>query len=61
MKMARSTRDTNYFTSDDKYYRQARSEAMGSAFTSVLTSIYVLELEEELIEYEREKNQIYDR
>lgn len=61
MRMARLIIDTNYFAYNDKYYRQVRGGAMGSAFTQVLANIYMLEWEQDLIEYQREKNEIYGR
>ncbi len=35
MKIARLIFDTNYFAYNDKYYKQIRGGAMGSAFTQV--------------------------
>jgi hypothetical protein len=39
MKIARLILDSNYFVYNDKYYRQIRGGAMGSAFTQVLSNI----------------------
>ena len=61
MRMARLILDTNYFAYNDKYYRQVGGGAMGSAFTQVLANIYMLEWEQELIEYQLAKNEIYGR
>ena len=61
MRMARLILDSNYFAYNDKYYRQIRGGAMGSAFTQVLANIYMLEWEQELIEYQLDKNEIYGR
>jgi hypothetical protein len=35
--------DTNCFVYNNKYYKQIRGGAMGSAFTQVLANIYMLE------------------
>ena len=61
MRIARLILDTNYFAYNDKYYRQVRGGAMGSAFTQVLANIYMLEWEQELIAYQLAKNEIYGR
>lgn len=61
MKMARLILDSNYFAYNDKYFRQVRGGAMGSAFTQVLANIYMLEWEQELIQYQSAKNEIYGR
>ncbi|CAF1561125.1 unnamed protein product [Adineta ricciae] len=39
LRMARFILDTNYFVYNNKYYRQIRGGAMGSAFTQVLANI----------------------
>ena len=41
MKMARLILDTNCFAYNNKYYKQIRGGAMGSAFTQVLANIYL--------------------
>lgn len=51
MKMARLILDHNYFAYNNKYYRQVRGGAMGSAFTQVLANIYMLEWEQDLIQH----------
>ncbi|CAF5035995.1 unnamed protein product, partial [Rotaria sp. Silwood1] len=61
MKMARLILDTNYFAYINKYYKQTRGGAMGSAFTQVYANIYMLEWEQNLIEYQASKNEIYGR
>ena len=43
MKMARLILDNNCFAYDNKYYKQIRGGAMGSAFTQVLANIYMLQ------------------
>ncbi|CAF2764413.1 unnamed protein product [Rotaria sp. Silwood2] len=61
MKMARLILDTNCFVYNNKYYRQVRGGAMGSAFTQVLANIYMLDWEDELIQHQTAKNEIYGR
>ncbi|CAF4187611.1 unnamed protein product [Rotaria magnacalcarata] len=59
--MARLILDTNYFVYNDKYYHQKRGGAMGSAFTQVFANIYMLEWEQELIQHQASRNEIYGR
>jgi hypothetical protein len=61
MKMARLILDTNCFAYNNKYYKQIRGGAMGSAFTQVLANIYMLEWEQDLIQYQASHNEIYGR
>jgi hypothetical protein len=61
MRMARLILDSNCFAYNDKYYRQIRGGAMGSAFTQVLANIYMLEWEQDLIEYQISDGEIYGR
>ncbi|CAF3740828.1 unnamed protein product [Rotaria sp. Silwood1] len=61
MRMARLILDTNCFVYNNKYYRQIRGGAMGSAFTQVLANIYMYEWEEDLIQYQAAHNGIYGR
>jgi hypothetical protein len=61
MKMARLILDTNCFAYNNKYYKQIRGGAMGSAFTQVLANIYMLEWEQDLIKYQELHNEIYGR
>ncbi|CAF1614315.1 unnamed protein product, partial [Didymodactylos carnosus] len=61
MKMARLILDNNYFAYKNKYYRQVRGGAMGSAFTQVLANIYMLEWEEDLIYHQTSHYEIYGR
>ncbi|CAF1416219.1 unnamed protein product [Adineta ricciae] len=61
LRMARFILDSNYFVYNNKYYRQIRSGAMGSAFTQVLANIYMFEWEQELIAYIHQHNGIYGR
>jgi hypothetical protein len=61
MKMARLILDNNYFVYNNKYYRQIRGGAMGSAFTQVLANIYMFEWEQDLIQYQTSRHEIYGR
>jgi hypothetical protein len=61
MRMARLILDTNTFAYNNNYYRQIRGGAMGSAFTQVLANIYMLEWEQDLIQYQTVRNEIYGR
>lgn len=61
MKMARLILDTNCFVFNDKYYKQIRGGAMGSAFTQVLANIYMLEWEQDFIQHQRVNHEIYGR
>ena len=61
MRMARLILDTNCFVYNNKYYRQVRGGAMGSAFTQVLANIYMFEWEQDLIQHQLAKNEIYGR
>ncbi|CAF3341905.1 unnamed protein product [Rotaria socialis] len=61
LRMARLILDTNYFVYNDKYYHQKRGGAIGSAFTQVFANIYMLEWEQELIQHQASRNEIYGR
>ena len=62
MKMARLVLDTNCFAAyNNKYYKQIRGGAMGSAFTQVFANIYMLEWEHDLIIYQTRHKEIYRR
>ena len=61
MRMARLILNTNCFVYNSKYYRQVRGGAMGSAFTQVLANIYMFEWEQDLIQHQLAKNEIYGR
>ena len=61
MRMARLIMDTNTFVYNNKYYRQIRGGAMGSAFTQVLANIYMFEWEQQLIQHQTKHNEIYGR
>ncbi len=59
MRMARLILDTNCFAYNNKYYKQIRGVAMGSAFTQVLANIYMLEWEQDFIKYQEIHQGIY--
>ncbi len=61
LRMARLILDTNCFVYNDKYYKQIRGRAMGSAFTQVLANIYMFEWEQDLIEHQKKYKGIYGR
>jgi hypothetical protein len=61
MKMARLILDTNCFAYNNKYYKQIRGGAMGSAFTQVLANIYMFEWEQDLIQHQEIHHGIYGR
>jgi hypothetical protein len=61
MKMARLILDTICFAYNNKYYRQVRGGAMGSAFTQVLANIYMFEWEQDLIQHQEIYHGIYGR
>ncbi|CAF3846588.1 unnamed protein product [Rotaria sp. Silwood1] len=61
MKMARLILDTNTFAYNNKYYRQIRGGAMGSALTQVIANIYMFEWEQDLIKHQEKHNEIYGR
>jgi hypothetical protein len=61
MKLARLILDSNCFAYNNKYYKQIRGGAMGSAFTQVLANIYMLEWEQDLIQHQTVHKEIYGR
>ena len=61
MRMARLILDNNCFVYQNKYYKQIRGGAMGSAFTQVLANIYMLQWEQNLIQYQETHQGIYGR
>ncbi|CAF4207990.1 unnamed protein product, partial [Rotaria sordida] len=61
MRMARLILDTNCFAYNNKYYKQCRGGAMGSAFTQVLANIYMYEWEQHLMKHQEKHNGIYGR
>ncbi|CAF1649085.1 unnamed protein product, partial [Rotaria magnacalcarata] len=61
MKLARLVIDSNCFVYNNRYYKQIRGGAMGSAFTQVLANIYMYYWEQDLIKYAVEHKGIYGR
>ncbi|CAF1440615.1 unnamed protein product [Rotaria sordida] len=61
MRMARLVLDTNIFAYENKYYRQIRGGAMGSAFTQTLANIYMLDWEQQLMHDQQADQEIYGR
>jgi hypothetical protein len=61
LKLARLVLDTNYFVYDNKYYRQIKGGAMGSAFTMTLANVYMLEWEQPLVEMQICHRELYGR
>ncbi|CAF1617951.1 unnamed protein product [Rotaria magnacalcarata] len=61
MKLARLVLDNNCFVYNNKFYKQIRGGAMGSAFTQVLANIYMYCWEQDLIKYTTEHRGIYGR
>ncbi|CAF3432854.1 unnamed protein product [Rotaria socialis] len=61
MKLARLVLDNNCFVYNNKYYKQSRGGAMGSAFTQVLANIYMYYWEQDLIKYTTDHRGIYGR
>ena len=61
MKLARMILDTNYFAYNNKYYKQVKGGAMGSAFTQVLANIYMYEWEQDLIKHQSARKELYGR
>ncbi|CAF1415896.1 unnamed protein product [Rotaria sordida] len=61
MRMAHLVLDTNIFAYENKYYRQIRGGAMGSAFTQTLANIYMLDWEQQLMHDQQADQEIYGR
>ena len=61
MKMARLVLDTNAFAFENKFYKQIRGGAMGSAFTMTLANIYMFEWEKKLVQHQQSQNELYGR
>lgn len=51
----------NVFIYEKKYYRQVVGGAMGSPFTLTLANIFMWNWEQQLVEYQRQKNELYGR
>ena len=61
LKLARIVLDTNYFVYNNKYYRQIKGGAMGSAFTMTLANVYMLAWEQPLVELQMQQGELYGR
>ena len=61
LKLARILLDTNYFVYNNKYYRQIKGGAMGSAFTMTLANVYMLAWEQPLVELQMQQGELYGR
>ncbi|CAF5077007.1 unnamed protein product, partial [Rotaria magnacalcarata] len=61
MRIARLVLDTNVFVYENKYFRQIRGGAMGSAFTQTLANIYMFEWEQDLLQIQQANKEIYGR
>ncbi|CAF1544452.1 unnamed protein product [Adineta ricciae] len=61
LQLARLVLDTNYFVYNEKYYRQIKGGAMGSAFTMTLANVYMLEWEQSLVEMQVQQGELYGR
>ncbi|CAF1563214.1 unnamed protein product, partial [Rotaria sordida] len=61
MRMARLVLDTNIFAYENKYYRQIRGGAMGSAFIQTLANIYMLDWKQQLMHDQQADQEIYGR
>jgi hypothetical protein len=51
----------NVFIYENKYYRQVIGGAMGSPFTLTLANIFMWDWEQELVENQRNSNELYGR
>ena len=61
LKLARIVLDTNYFVYNNKYYRQIKGGAMGSAFTMILANVCMLAWEQPLVELQMQQGELYGR
>ena len=59
--LARVVLTENVFIYENKYYRQVLGGAMGSPFTLTLANIFMWDWEQELVEQQRNSNEIYGR
>jgi hypothetical protein len=59
--LARIVLTENVFIYENKYYRQVVGGAMGSPFTLTLANIFMWDWEQELVERQRNSNEIYGR
>jgi hypothetical protein len=59
--LARIVLTENVFIYENKYYRQIIGGAMGSPFTLTLVNIFMWDWEQELVEQQRNSNELYGR
>jgi hypothetical protein len=59
--LARIVLTENVFIYENKYYRQIKGGAMGSAFTLTLANIFMWEWEQNVAEKQRNSNELYGR
>jgi hypothetical protein len=59
--LARIVLTENVFVYENKYYRQVIGGAMGSPFTLTLANIFMWDWEQELVENQRNSNELYGR
>jgi hypothetical protein len=59
--LARIVLTENVFIYENKYYRQVIGGAMGSPFTLTLANIFMWNWEQELVENQRNSNELYGR
>jgi hypothetical protein len=57
--LARIVFTENVFIYENKYYRQVIGGAMGSPFTLTLANIFMWDWEQELVENQRNSNELY--
>jgi hypothetical protein len=56
--LARMVLTENVFIYENKYYQQVIDDAMGSPFTLTLVNIFMWDWEQELVEQQRNSNEI---
>ena len=59
--LARMVLTENVFIYEQKYYRQLIGGAMGSPFTLTLANIFMWHWEQQFVEHQRQKNELYGR
>ena len=59
--LARMVLTENVFIYEQKYYRQVIGGAMGSPFTLTLANIFMWHWEQQFVEHQRQKNELYGR
>jgi hypothetical protein len=59
--LARIVLTENVFIYENKYYRQIKGGAMGSAFTLTLANIFMWDWEQKIAEKQRNSNELYGR